>query len=101
MFISRETKQNYLSILGSISSGDSLCILGELSRYSAMVLPALPLWLMLHLASISGVAHVNSQPDCTIYIFFLIAVAAAMGKAADSASIVALVTFIAEEGKAV
>jgi len=36
----------------------------------------------------------------SIYLFF-IAVAAAMGKAEDGASIVALVTFIAEEGKAV
>lgn len=56
------------------------------------------LWLVL---SIWLVLAMSTPNLVAVHFFPLIAVAAAMGKAEDNASIVALVPFSAEEGKGV
>lgn len=64
-----------------------------------MAPPALPVWLMLWLAFL--VWDIQTPDLVAVQFFSLIAVVAAMGKAEDGASIVALVPFIAEKGKSV
>lgn len=64
-----------------------------------MAPPALPVWLMLWLAFL--VWDIQTPDLVAVRFFPLIAVVAAMGKAEDGASIVALVPFIAEKGKGV